>query len=107
MSAPAYRGGKGQVTQIPDSHHAQRRYHHPVPDLTGYITEGRSFWTGSGSRRASIPISVLPSLSRLMKDGIGKRVHRADHPDLSNQLFASYAKVQDARVWPPSSVKTS
>ena len=53
------------------------------------------------------PVSVLPSLSRLMKDGIGAGYTREDHVTLSNQLFACYAKVQDARRWPASSARTS
>ena len=71
---------------------------HPVPDLTGYITEGQIVLDrnleGAGFYP---PVSVLPSLSRLMKDGIGEGYTRADHQALANQLFASYARVQDAR----------
>ena len=71
---------------------------HPVPDLTGYITEGQIVLDraleGAGYYP---PVAVLPSLSRLMKDGIGEGYTRADHQALANQLFASYARVQDAR----------
>ena len=92
------RGKPGSVTQIPILTMPNDDVTHPVPDLTGYITEGqivldRSL-AGSGIYP---PVSVLPSLSRLMKDGIGEGYTRADHAALSNQLFASYAKVMDAR----------
>ena len=72
---------------------------HPIPDLTGYITEGQIVMGRDLNLNGVYPpISVLPSLSRLMKDGIGEGYTRADHPDLSNQLFASYAKVMDIRA---------
>ena len=72
---------------------------HPIPDLTGYITEGQIVLDrGMDATGLYPPISVLPSLSRLMKDGIGEGYTRADHVTLSNQLFASYAKVQDAKA---------
>ena len=71
---------------------------HPVPDLTGYITEGQIVLDrtleGTGFYP---PVAVLPSLSRLMKDGIGKGYTREDHSAVANQLFASYAKVMEAR----------
>ena len=71
---------------------------HPIPDLTGYITEGQIVLDRYLDQQGVYPpISVLPSLSRLMKDGIGEGYTRADHTDVSNQLFASYAKVNDAR----------
>ena len=71
---------------------------HPVPDLTGYITEGQIVLNRNLDRAGVYPpVAVLPSLSRLMKDGIGEGYTRADHAALSNQLFACYAKVQDAR----------
>ena len=71
---------------------------HPVPDLTGYITEGQIVLDRSlDSRGIYPPVSVLPSLSRLMKDGIGEGFTRADHAAVSNQLFACYARVQEAR----------
>lgn len=89
---------KGSVTQIPILTMPNDDITHPVPDLTGYITEGQIVLDraldGSG---VYPPVSILPSLSRLMKDGIGEGFTRADHAALSNQLFASYAKVQDAR----------
>ena len=72
---------------------------HPIPDLTGYITEGQIVLdkTLSG-KNIYPPINILPSLSRLMKDGIGEGFTRADHQAVANQLFSSYAKVQDARA---------
>jgi V/A-type H+-transporting ATPase subunit B len=71
---------------------------HPVPDLTGYITEGQIVLDRTLDQMGIYPpVSVLPSLSRLMKDGIGKGYTREDHPPLSNQLFSAYAKVMDAR----------
>ncbi len=71
---------------------------HPIPDLTGYITEGQIVLSrGLHQRGIYPPVDVLPSLSRLMKDGIGEGYTREDHPDLSNQLFALYAKVQRIR----------
>ena len=71
---------------------------HPIPDLTGYITEGQIV-LGRELHLTDIypPVSILPSLSRLMKDGIGEGFTREDHPALSNQLFAAYSKVEDAK----------
>ena len=72
---------------------------HPIPDLTGYITEGQIVLDrGLDTRGVYPPVNVLPSLSRLMKDGIGAGYTREDHQALANQLFASYAKVQDAKA---------
>ena len=92
------KGHVGSVTQIPILTMPNDDITHPVPDLTGYITEGQIVLDraldGSGIYP---PVSILPSLSRLMKDGIGEGFTRADHAALANQLFASYAKVQDAR----------
>ena len=92
------RGKSGSVTQLPILTMPNDDVTHPVPDLTGYITEGQIVLDrtldGSGIYP---PVSILPSLSRLMKDGIGEGYTRADHSALSNQLFASYAKVMDAR----------
>ena len=92
------RGKSGSVTQIPILTMPNDDVTHPVPDLTGYITEGQIVLdrtlAGSGIYP---PVSVLPSLSRLMKDGIGKGYTREDHSALANQLFASYAKTMDAR----------
>ena len=91
-------GAKGSVTQIPILTMPNDDITHPVPDLTGYITEGQIV-LDRGLEQTGVypPISVLPSLSRLMKDGIGEGYTRADHSNVSNQLFASYARVNDAR----------
>jgi len=91
-------GSNGSVTQIPILTMPNDDITHPVPDLTGYITEGQIVLDrGLQAQGIYPPINVLPSLSRLMKDGIGEGYTRADHAPLSNQLFASYAKVIDAR----------
>eukprot|EP00415_Alexandrium_ostenfeldii_P001703 UN1703 len=72
---------------------------HPIPDLTGYITEGQVFVDRAlHNRQIYPPINVLPSLSRLMKSGIGKGMTRADHPNVSDQLYANYAIGQDTRA---------
>lgn len=92
------RGKKGSVTQIPILTMPNDDVTHPVPDLTGYITEGQIVLDRSLDNAGTYPpVAVLPSLSRLMKDGIGAGYTREDHSALSNQLFASYAKVMDAR----------
>ena len=91
-------GHAGSVTQIPILTMPNDDITHPVPDLTGYITEGQIVLDrGLDGKGIYPPVSVLPSLSRLMKDGIGEGYTREDHSALSNQLFASYAHVQDAR----------
>ncbi len=93
------KGGTGSVTQIPILTMPNDDITHPVPDLTGYITEGQIVLDRSLDQRGIYPpVSVLPSLSRLMKDGIGEGFTRGDHGDVANQLFASYARVQDARA---------
>ncbi len=92
------RDSKGSVTQIPILTMPNDDITHPIPDLTGYITEGQIVLDrGLHQRAVYPPISVLPSLSRLMKDGIGKGYTREDHQDLANQLFSSYARVGEAR----------
>ncbi|MEE3493177.1 V-type ATP synthase subunit B [Ruminococcus sp.] len=92
------KGSTGSVTQIPILTMPNDDITHPVPDLTGYITEGQIVLDRSLQAQGIYPpVNVLPSLSRLMKDGIGDGYTRADHAPLSNQLFASYAKVIDAR----------
>lgn len=92
------KGHSGSVTQIPILTMPNDDITHPVPDLTGYITEGQIVLDRSLQGQGLYPpVSVLPSLSRLMKDGIGEGFTRADHSALANQLFASYAKVIDAR----------
>ena len=91
-------GRAGSVTQIPILTMPNDDITNPIPDLTGYITEGQIVLDRYLDQQGIYPpISVLPSLSRLMKDGIGEGYTRKDHPDVSNQLFASYAKVSDAR----------
>lgn len=92
------KGRKGSVTQVPILTMPNDDITHPIPDLTGYITEGQIVLSRELEQKGIYPpISVLPSLSRLMKDGIGEGYTRKDHADVSNQLFASYSKVQDAR----------
>ncbi len=89
----------GSVTQVPVLTMPNDDITHPIPDLTGYITEGQIVLDREMDQGGLYPpITVLPSLSRLMKDGIGKGYTREDHPALSNQLFSSYAKVQEARA---------
>ena len=91
-------GSTGSVTQIPILTMPNDDITHPIPDLTGYITEGQIVLDRSLQGQGLYPpVNVLPSLSRLMKDGIGEGYTRADHQPLANQLFASYAKVIDAR----------
>lgn len=92
------KGAKGSVTQVPILTMPNDDITHPVPDLTGYITEGQIVLDRELSLKSVYPpVSILPSLSRLMKDGIGEGFTREDHPALSNQLFAAYSKVEDAR----------
>ncbi len=92
------KGKNGSVTQIPILTMPNDDITHPIPDLTGYITEGQIVLDRSLQGQGFYPpVNVLPSLSRLMKDGIGEGYTRADHQALANQLFASYAKVIDAR----------
>lgn len=92
-------GKKGSVTQIPILTMPNDDITHPVPDLTGYITEGQIVLSRDLSSAGIYPpVNVLPSLSRLMKDGIGEGYTRADHQPLANQLLATYAKVQDAKA---------
>ena len=89
---------QGSVTQIPILTMPNDDITHPIPDLTGYITEGQiALDRGLNLKGIYPPVAILPSLSRLMKDGIGEGFTGEDHPDLSNQLFASYAKVQEVR----------
>ena len=91
-------GKEGSVTQVPILTMPNDDITHPIPDLTGYITEGQIVLDRNMDQSGVYPpINILSSLSRLMKDGIGEGFTRADHPALSNQLFASYSKVQDAR----------
>ena len=92
------KGAKGSVTQIPILTMPNDDITNPVPDLTGYITEGQIVLDRNMHLNGIYPpIGSLQSLSRLMKDGIGEGYTRKDHKDVANQLFASYAKVIDAR----------
>lgn len=92
-------GSTGSVTQIPILTMPNGDITHPIPDLTGYITEGQIVLDKALAQSGVYPpVAILPSLSRLMKDGIGKGYTRADHSSVSNQLFACYAKVSDARA---------
>ena len=92
-------GKTGSITLIPILTMPEDDKTHPIPDLTGYITEGQIVLDrGMDATGLYPPVSVLPSLSRLMKDGIGAGYTREDHVTLSNQLFACYAKVQDAKA---------
>lgn len=91
-------GAKGSVTQLPILTMPNDDITHPIPDLTGYITEGQVVLDRNLHGQAVYPpISILPSLSRLMKDGIGEGYTREDHQGLANQLFSAYAKVGEAR----------
>jgi V/A-type H+-transporting ATPase subunit B len=89
----------GSITQLPILTMPNDDITHPVPDLTGYITEGQIVLSrGLFQRGIYPPIDVLPCLSRLMKDSIGEGHTRADHAHLSAQLYAAYAHVQDVRA---------
>lgn len=91
-------GSSGSVTQLPILTMPNDDITHPIPDLTGYITEGQIVLERNlHGQGVYPPISILPSLSRLMKDGIGEGYTRVDHQSLANQLFSAYAKVGEAR----------
>ncbi len=91
-------GKRGSVTQLPILTMPNDDINHPIPDLTGYITEGQIVLSRDLFRSDIYPcVNVLPSLSRLMKDSIGEGFTRGDHPDLANQLYAAYAHVQEVR----------
>ncbi|MDP8217937.1 MAG: V-type ATP synthase subunit B, partial [Candidatus Theseobacter exili] len=93
------KGQEGSITQMPILTMPNDDITHPVPDLTGYITEGQIVHERQLHQRGIYPpIAGLPSLSRLMKDGIGEGMTRADHPHLASQLFAAYARVKDVRA---------
>ena len=90
-------GRNGSITQVPILTMPNDDITHPIPDLTGYITEGQIFVDRQLSNRGIYPpINVLPSLSRLMKSAIGEGMTRKDHSDVSNQLYAKYAIARDA-----------
>jgi len=91
-------GRDGSVTQIPILTMPGDDDTHPIPDLTGYITEGQIYIDRDlNSQGVQPPINVLPSLSRLMDDGIGEGLTRADHADVKDQIFAAYAEGEDLR----------
>jgi V/A-type H+-transporting ATPase subunit B len=92
------RGKAGSITMIPVVSMPSDDITHPVPDLTGYITEGQIVLSRElAAANVQPPVAVLPSLSRLMKDGIGEGMTREDHARVASQLFASYAKAQEVR----------
>jgi V/A-type H+-transporting ATPase subunit B len=92
-------GKSGSVTQMPIITMPGDDITHPIPDLTGYITEGQLVMDRELHRKGIYPpINVLPSLSRLMKDGIGAGHTREDHSDVSNQIYAAYAEGKDLRA---------
>jgi V-type H+-transporting ATPase subunit B len=92
-------GKNGSITQFPILTMPNDDITHPIPDLTGYITEGQVFVDRAlHNRQIYPPINVLPSLSRLMKAGIGKGMTRMDHPNVSDQLYANYAIGVDTRA---------
>ncbi len=92
------KGSQGSITQIPILTMPNDDISHPIPDLTGYITEGQIVLDRELSQKGMYPpVSGLPSLSRLMKDGIGEGMTRDDHKDVASQLFAAYSKVKNIR----------
>lgn len=92
------KGKEGSITLIPILTMPNDDITHPIPDLTGFITEGQIVLSRELNQKGIYPpIDILPSLSRLMKDGIGAEYTREDHAALSNQIFSSYSRVQDVR----------
>jgi V/A-type H+-transporting ATPase subunit B len=92
-------GREGSITQMPVLTMPNDDISHPVPDLSGYITEGQIVLERDLNQRGIYPpIAGLPSLSRLMKDGIGEGMTREDHAHLASQLFAAYSHVKDIRA---------
>jgi len=92
-------GGAGSITQMPILTMPSDDISHPIPDLTGYITEGQIVLDRDLHQRGVYPpVAGLPSLSRLMKDGIGKGRTRDDHPHVASQLFAAYSRVKSIRA---------
>ena len=88
----------GSITQIPILTMPNDDITHPIADLTGYITEGQILLSRElHQKNIEPPVNILPSLSRLMKDGIGEGFTRDDHPDLSNQIFYAYSRVIEVR----------
>jgi V/A-type H+-transporting ATPase subunit B len=92
------KNSKGSITQIPILTMPNDDITHPIPDLTGFITEGQIILSRElHQRNIYPPINVLPSLSRLQKESIGEGFTREDHPDVANQVFSAYSRVQDVR----------
>ena len=92
------KSSEGSVTQIPILTMPNDDISHPIPDLTGYITEGQIVLDRELDQKGVYPpVSGLPSLSRLMKDGIGDGMTREDHANVASQLFAAYSKVKTIR----------
>lgn len=92
-------GKLGSITQIPILTMPNDDITHPIPDLTGYITEGQIYIDRNMHKRSIYPpINVLPSLSRLMKRAIGPKMTRDDHSDVSNQMYAFYAIGKDTQA---------
>merc|ERR1719399_1846361 len=92
-------GQVGTITQFPILTMPNDDITHPIPDLTGYITEGQIYIDRKlHSRKIYPPINVSPSLSRLMKSGIGRGMTRSDHDNVSNQMYAAYANAADVRA---------
>ena len=92
------KGKKGSITMIPILSMPEDDKTHPIPDLTGYITEGQIILSRELHRKSiTPPIDVLPSLSRLKDKGIGKEKTREDHSDTLNQLFSAYARGKDCK----------
>ncbi|MBA1342005.1 MAG: V-type ATP synthase beta chain [ANME-2 cluster archaeon] len=88
----------GSITLMPILTMPNDDISHPIPDLSGYITEGQIVFEREMDGRCIYPpVAGLPSLSRLMKDGIGEGMTREDHPHLASQLFAAYSYVKDVR----------
>ena len=94
------KGREGSITQIPILSMPEDDKTHPIPDLTGYITEGQIVLSRELHRKGIYPpVDTLPSLSRLKDKGIGKDKTREDHADTLNQLYAAYAKARRRRSW--------
>jgi V/A-type H+/Na+-transporting ATPase subunit B len=92
-------GAKGTLTQLSILTMPSDDITHPIPDLTGYITEGQIVLSRDLDRRGvNPPVNVLPSLSRLMKDGTGEKYTHKDHPALASQLYSAYARAVQTRV---------
>jgi V/A-type H+-transporting ATPase subunit B len=97
--AGCLRGAEGTLTQMPILTMPSDDITHPIPDLTGYITEGQIVFSRDLDRRGIYPpVNALPSLSRLMKDGTGGKFTHPDHPALTSQLYSAYARAVQTRI---------